>query len=637
MEDKEIKIVKLDWNQAIRSRSGMYIGATNNPSVLLREAVDNSVDELYGSIHTSRIYISTSATDYNVVADNGRGIPITWDDANQMTSAQLACTSTHTGSKFEKEDVAVGMNGIGISATNALSSSFIILSKVTKNNFDKSIPEVKDTWLNGKGDKNELFYVVEFSEGNKVSEGCLFKTEIEDEAYPGLKFPTGMSTITAFKPDPTIFEELNCSIPTKNLTYVLAIMQKIYNRSVSIEVNGKLLQNEFKPYQFEFIKEVKGMDWGGKQRKATFYVNFECDKNLSVADFSGSVNSLVVDRGLHLEAVKQAYTESLRNYFGLAYNNVLSGLRMNVVSIATEVDFSSQTKERCTKIEGLLTSEISKGLTNEFRKIFKANEDYFSDHIQRLNEYIASLTKISTINKVKNAIGTLSGGGTRVRSKVPKAVRDASINNRMDAELFIVEGKSASGTIINTRDPRTQAVLELRGVPMNSVNKDLDEILDNEEMNALISAIGIGVNEYYDEKLARYGKIIIAADADSDGFRIASLILGMIAKKMTFLIRKGMVFVLRSPLYIQDGKFIYQEDLSLLNRDKPYTRIKGLGELNEDQGAAIITNPNTRRLLQITMDNVEDALSLLTSTSARKQLMIDSEVVTDPYNLGFWY
>lgn len=164
-EDSEINIIKLDWNVAIRTRPGMYIGGTENPSVLLREAIDNSIDELYGYSSTSRIFIRTSSenTRWNIVSDDGRGIPIIWDEKYKMTKTQLAITSIHTGSKFNKTDVAIGLNGVGISATNALSERFVMLSKITKDNYNKSINDVKE--LYNAGTCEEIFYCIEYSRG----------------------------------------------------------------------------------------------------------------------------------------------------------------------------------------------------------------------------------------------------------------------------------------------------------------------------------------------------------------------------------------------------------------------------------------------------------------------------------------
>lgn len=623
---EEINIIQLEFPENIRRRPGMYIGSTENPSVLLREAIDNSIDELYGYSGTSRIFIKTSdeSNPWNVIADNGRGIPITWDENKGMTKMQLACTGIHTGSKFDKTDVAIGLNGVGISASNALSEKFMICSRITSSNHDRSTPEVNSFYESNPS--TPAFLCIEFNRGVKSREIIITESELSSI----LGIPKGMNTVTAMIPDSEIFDSIECKVPTKNLTYVFAIMNKIYKRTIQIEVNNVSMVDEFVPYRFEFTKKISS-----NGRSATYYVNFDIDNMMSTSDFSGSVNGLIVNRGLNIDAVKLAYSNALRSVYGLTFNNVLNGIRINSIVVAAEVDFSSQTKERCTKIESMSLDFMSKELVGEFRRLILSNKEVFDPHVQRLTEYINSLTKISTINKIKAAIGTL--GGSRVRSKVPKSVRDASINNRKQAELFIVEGKSASGSIINTRDSKTQAVLELRGVPMNAIDKDLDSILDNEEMRSLISAIGVGVNEHYDKNLARYGKIIIAADADADGGKISSLVLGFIAKKMTFLIEDGMVFVLRSPLYIQGDKYIYSEDVSSLDKSKSFTRVKGLGELSDHQASDIITNKDTRRLLKITMENVNDALNLLTSTSSRKQLMIDQNIISDPYNLGLWY
>lgn len=452
--NEDIDIIALEFPENIRRRAGMYIGATDNPSVLLREAIDNSIDELYGAECTNQIFIKTSNSSsiYNVVADNGRGIPIKWDEDHQMTKMELACTGIHTGSKFNKTDVAIGLNGVGISASRALSKEFYILSRITKDNYIDSTDVVRNYYT--KNNSTQAFFYIKAEKGYKVDEGIL----TEDEVIEKFGVPKGMSTITVIAPDPEIFDSVECSVPVKNLTYVFAIMEKIYHRHIRITVNDVQIHNEFVPYQYEFVKKINR-----EGRSATFYINFELDKMMNVADFSGSVNSLIVDRGLNIEVAKRAYSDALKSVFNLNYQNVLCGIKINSIAIAPEVDFSSQTKERCTKIENFQGEFIVSELTPEFKKIMKANFDEFESHVQRLTEYINSLTKISTINKIKSAIGTI-GGGSRVRSKIPKSVRDAAANQRDECELFIVEGRSAGGSVINTRDPRTQAVMELRGV-----------------------------------------------------------------------------------------------------------------------------------------------------------------------------
>jgi len=197
--------------------------------------------------------------------------------------------------------------------------------------------------------------------------------------------------------------------------------------------------------------------------------------------------------------------------------------------------------------------------------------------------------------------------------------------------------RSAEGSILKARNNTYQAVMALRGIPMNTVNRDLDELFENEEMRSIISAIGVGVNEYHDLSNPRYGKIIIAADADADGGKIASLILGFFAKKMTFMIREGMVYVLDSPLYLQNNKYIFPTDDidNELDKSKPFNRFKGLGELNVDDAKRVLVG-NERRLVKINLGNVDYALSLLTSTNARKELIINKGLLIDPYNTGIF-
>lgn len=635
--DEDINIIQLDFPDNVRLRPGKLIGPTDNPDVLLREIVDNAIDEVFGSTKTDFIYVKIPKTpdEWHLVADNGRGIPILWDNDKQKTKVEMAVSTLDTGSKFYKsiDKVAVGLNGVGSSAVNGLSNRFIILSKVTSKNYDKSIPLVKTVYNRFTSD-TELFYFLEYEKGIKLEEGCLTKDECEERWH--VEFPNGMSTVVFFQPDDQIFKEVIAKYPMKNLAYLNVVTEKFYNKSVRVVINNIPVSEKFIPYKYEFTKRITETDYRGNVKSAQFYINFELDNNMSVVDYSGSVNTLNVDQGIHINMARDAYSKAIADVYNLTHKYTNNGLHLNVIVVAGEVDFSSQTKERCVKLDGLSLNEGVQGLYKEFKKIIKDNSDTFDQHSIRLNEYAESLVKISTINKVKSMLNTEGASDSRSRSKIDISVKDAATNNRKTAELFIVEGKSASGNILKTRNRDTQALIELRGVPLNAINVDLDEFLNNKEMYNIIHAIGVGVNEYYNLKNPRYGKIIIAADSDPDGYRIASLILGMFAKKLTFLIESGMVYVLESALYKQDGKFLYPDEEHLLDRSRPFTRFKGLGELNIEDTKYMITDPSTRRLRQITLEDVSTAFELLTLSSARKQLMIDKEVLVDPFKLGLY-
>lgn len=631
MEEKEIDIIHLKFPFNIRRRPGMFIGATDKADVLLREVVDNSVDELYASKKCDTIDIIINKNSY-IVMDNGRGIPISIDPEEHITKAKMAVTYISTGSKFNKEltGAGVGQNGVGIKAVNALSSRFAIFSRLTKNNYKSSIDVVKSAFMDFK-DKN-LFYVNYYEKGIEVKETVISDEEIQKDF--GFKVPDYAMTITFFEPDKEIFTDPSCKLNIENLSYVNLIMDKFYKRSINILINGEKMKESVKPYKFEFITQTRSSK---TDEAARFYITFEIDKSLTTKESSGSVNSLVVDQGKHLDFVRNSYGKALKDAFNITHNYVMYGYKMLVVVLAGEVDFSSQTKERLSKLCSMTGSETElKPIFNEFRKIFKAkeNQDYFLNHVERLQQFADSVTNISAVEKVKRMVN-ISDGSAKSVFKVPKSVSDASSKDRHLCELFVVEGQSAGGTIRKVRDSRYQAVFFLRGVPMNGINQDLDVLLNNRELNAIISTIGCGVNEHHSTKNPRYGRIIIAADADTDGGHIAALMAGIIAKKMTFLVEEHMLYVLETPLYKQNGIYIYPGEADkLLDRSKPYERYKGLGEIDEPDAKIVICNPEKRRLREVTLDGVRDALSILTRTSARKDLMVKNGVLTDPYNVG---
>jgi len=267
--------------------------------------------------------------------------------------------------------------------------------------------------------------------------------------------------------------------------------------------------------------------------------------------------------------------------------------------------------------------------------IFKENDEEIKLHVDKLNEYASAMENIKVIDKVKSMVNISKGEGDRSRSFLPNKLRDASSKKRTDCELLIVEGDSAGGIILQARDPKFHALLPLRGVPVNAANLNYENLFDNEEMKDLISTIGLGINEYHDTSNPRYGKVIICADSDPDGANISSLVLGAIAKHMTFLIDEEMVYVAEGPLYQQDGKYIYPSDNieEKLNRENPFKRFKGLGELNVDDADNCFINKDQRRLLRITRDNIDEALLILISSGHKRKLMVESGIITNPYGV----
>lgn len=243
-----------------------------------------------------------------------------------------------------------------------------------------------------------------------------------------------------------------------------------------------------------------------------------------------------------------------------------------------------QTKENLKSIVKVKSSDFS-DVVKDIIKIFKSNTDYWDLHVQRLNAYAESMTNISAIDKIKKLVPVASEKGDKSRSLVPKKVSEASapLAERSKCELYICEGNSAAGTLIKARNSRYHAVLPLRGRPKQTTNLDFEQVLDNKEMYDLVATVGMGMNQYYNLDNPRYGKIIIATDADDDGSVIAATLVGTILTHMTFLIDEGMLFVAESPIYRQNGKYFFPSDIDEktgkipgLDLKKTLTRYKGL-------------------------------------------------------------
>lgn len=612
----------------------MIIGSVENPSVLLREVIDNSIDEIYGCSTCNRVYVDTRSTEWNVVADNGRGIPIKLTEEG-ITMTKLATSRMNAGSKFNKTDeVAVGMNGVGIKATNALSERFVICSKVTEQNARLSIPEVEATY-NQLAGAEELFYVLEYAKGIELLESCMTRPDIISTF--GFEFPEGMSTITAFIPDAEIFRSIKIELPSRNLRYLNFIASAVYGKqSLDIVLNGSALTDVYTPFRDVFTcKDIVGFDGTSK---ATFIINFEEDKNLNNREVSGSVNSLPVDRGLHIDLVELAYKEALKDYFKIDHDYLMYGIKLNAIVLAPEVDFSSQTKERLTMLKGFYKGceEAVKPLKKAFIDAMAKNHELWAEHVVRLEELYKSMVQISTIQKIKNLVNISSENDRRYKAQMPVNVDDATDSDRSKCSLYIVEGQSAGGNMVKARDVRYDAIFYLRGKPLNAVHVDQDTLFENKEMNAILNAIGIGVDEYQVLDNPHFGKIIIATDADPDGLNIASMLIAFFCKRMAALVRAGMLYVVQTPLFIQGDKVAYLGDNvdEIIDKSRPFSRIKGLGELDPSELEEHIFDQNKRRLLQITMENADTAISLMTNTLARKNLMVARGIVADPYNCG---
>ena len=529
--EEEIRF--LPPRDAVRLRTSVYLGSTERSDVMIREIIDNSCDEIsegYGDT----VLISNNFNGFCLVSDNARGIPITMSkDRPEITQVELSMSELHSGSKFESGDniARVGLNGCGMSSSCFTSSIFIIMSRITEFNYNRSIVSVKDLWENtGPRNKKDLFYIIVFEEGLKVYEGAGKLKDLEKMIFKDTKnyinIPEGQSTITLFKPDPKIWDNCTPEIPMTNLQYFLLIQEKFFKRKVNVVIDGVNLRGTFNPYKFEFTKTIIPKDTS-MNKQVGLYITFEVDQNLGNAQVYGSVNGLDCNDGIHINLGKNLYKTALKNYFNIKHDCLLNGLRMVIIVLANEVQYNSQTKENLKQITKVKSSDFD-DILKDFQKVFKKNEDYWLPHVEKLNLLAESIKSITAVDKAQKMIDSASGNSVyRNKAKFIDSFVDATGTDRWNCELFICEGKSPWGSLrAGRKDTKHIGLLALRGKVLNTTDKTVDQMLENAELNSIFMAIGLGLDcnnviskaktpeEAYNiiKNKTRYGKIIISTD-----------------------------------------------------------------------------------------------------------------------------
>lgn len=655
--ENEIKLLNFPDN--VRTRPSTYVGGLECPDNIFREVIDNSMDESYAS-SCDKIYIHQNFNGFHLVADNGRGLPIYMSsDIPDITQAEVATSKLHAGSKFVSTGVnRVGMNGLGIKATNALSESFIVFSKINKDNYNKSTNKVKEVWESaGPRSKSDLYYVIMYSKGIKIAESAGKLKDLSKKLWKDnyRDLPEGYSTYVLFIPDPEIWDSVKTRTPNKNLQYFMLIQEKFNKKKVEVIANDKSLIGTFQPYKFETIRTIIPKD-SSKNKQVRMYATFEVDANLGGRETEGSINSLVVNQGHHIQIFEACFKDALIRNYGLSHTYYFNGLKCVVICLAEELLWNSQTKESCKSIAKVKSTDFD-DVTKDIVKIFKSNSDYWDIHVQRLNAYADSMVSLSTMDRIKrDLMKSVTAGGIKGKAFLPDKLSDATAGSkeRMKCELFLTEGNSAGGSLKSGRKSTLyHAVMPLKGRTLNTIDKTADQMLDNKELNTVFQAIGLGIDSYniasdaktneekweIIKKHARYGKIIISTDADDDGFIIAAVLIATFAKFARFLIDFGMLYTIESPIYEQSGRYFFPSDkdsegnIQGFNPSKPYVRFKGLGELNSNQVYDSFYDESKRRLIRITPEGMDKALELVRSIDERKKLLTENGILTNPYNL----
>jgi DNA gyrase subunit B len=623
---KNINVLK--GLEAVRKRPAMYIGDVSSRGLhhLVNEVVDNSIDEAMVG-YCDKIDVQINKDGSVTVSDNGRGIPVDIHPVEKRSALEVVMTVLHAGGKFDKNSYKVsgGLHGVGVSVVNALSE-----------------------WLKVEVRRDGKIYFQEYKRGIPVKPVKeIGKTKRGERG-----------TTTTFYPDSEIFKvtEFRFDILTERMRE-LAYLNKTITINIKDERNGgEEVSFHFKGGLIEFVKYLdasrqalhKTVYIEGEKDNTPVEIAFQYTDGYSENIFSYVNNINTHEGGTHLVGFKTALTRTLNNY---AYKNGLikegkitltgddfrEGLT-GVISVkVAEPQFEGQTK---TKLGNSETKSAVETLVGEkLAEFLEENPPVGKKIIEkcmRAAEAREAARKARDLARRKNALDNMN---------LPGKLADCSITDPEHCEIYIVEGDSAGGSAKQGRDRKFQAILPLRGKILNVEKAKLNKILENNEIRAMISAIGAGLGAEFDHSQSRYGKIILMTDADVDGSHIRTLLLTFLYRHMKELITSGKVYIAQPPLYkIKKGKeefYAYDEKerdqilkrLKVDGKEKEkkkaeekteeqveeegieekeikgvvISRYKGLGEMNPEQLWETTMNPETRTILQVTLESAANA------------------------------
>ena len=587
---KDVRV--LEEVEHIRLNPGMYIGSTQNPTHLIEEALDNALDEaLAGYAKIIAVMIDTKNKTYSVL-DNGRGVPIDGD------TPIIISTKLFSGAKFQDKktayEISSGLHGVGLVAVNALSTNYIV--DIYRDN-QHAMYEFKNTKLVKSS-------IVEFK-----------------EAFP-------FSTKIEFKPDKKYFESLLPDLERIRHRLTTASAEMANDISFVLNIDGK---NEvFKLNMIDhFVKscltlkekvKVTQLNSLKKPEQYNAYFTYEKNEGPLGAKFISSVNLLPVKQGgshvsFFFELLKTFFTTKAKKYgYVFQPSDCLIRLRAYLQVSLIEPKFSGQTKD-------LLLNPRS--YMEKFSKDFKSQLEQFSqDHEDLLKEYLERFQDYRTKLDAKKI--TVNGSGEKRASTKFTKLRDCTTRQ---GELYIVEGESAGGSIIQSRNPKIHAILPLKGKSIPNITTKKN-ILQNKEVGELIKAMGTSVGPDFDITNIRYDKIICATDADHDGNHIACLVTMVMAILMPEIIQAGKYYIAQTPLFaINEGKTFIplwdEKELEKAKKDnRKITRFKGLGELSPFQLKICLLDEKTRNLMPVTYsENIDDLIKIFSSAEEKRKLL----------------
>lgn len=599
----------LNGLEPVRRRPGMYTDTTR-PNHLGQEVIDNSVDEALAG-HAQQIIVTLHPDQSLEVEDDGRGMPVDIHPEEGVPGVELIMTKLHAGGKFSNKsyNFSGGLHGVGISVVNALSTRVDIKVK-----------------------RDGQVYEMAFEHGDKVSELTV----------TGTVGKRNTGTSVHFWPDASYFDSAKFSV-TK-LTYLLRAkavlcpgLKIIFRNLVDNSEQSWQYEDGLRDYLVEAVEELPTLpeepfigSFKGKEEAVDWAVTWLPEGGEGIAE--SYVNLIPTPQGgTHVNGLRQGLLDAMREF--CEFRNLLPrGVKLTPEDIWERCCFILSVKMQDPQFAGQTKERLSSRQTAAF--VSGVVKDAFSLWLNEHTEQAEQLAELC----INNAQRRMRASKKVVRKKVtqgpplPGKLTDCASQDTARSELFLVEGDSAGGSAKQARDRDFQAVMPLRGKILNTWEVESDQILGSQEIHDISVALGVDPDSDDLEKL-RYGKICILADADSDGLHIATLLCALFVKHFRALVDHGHIYVAMPPLYrIDVGKEVHyalDEDekegiLDRIEADKRkgkvnVQRFKGLGEMNPLQLRETTMDPNTRRLVQLTVDDVEATQELMDMLLAKKR------------------
>jgi DNA gyrase subunit B len=620
----------LEGLEPVRKRPGMYIGSTGPSGLhhLVWEVVDNSVDEAMAGFCT-RVDVTILADGGCRVVDNGRGIPTDVHPQYKLSGVEIALTKLHGGAKFGGRGYKVsgGLHGVGVSVVNALSRRLI-------------------AEVDLGGDR----YRMEFVDGGRPTG----KLEV---VGPSPRNRRG--TIITFWPDPTIFDDVNFSART-----IIERLQMYAFLNAGLEITFRDERDSSQaPVSYcyrggivDFVKHLNTTkdplfkrvayfnvveDSGdGKPDEVEVALQWNTGYNEALHSFANGIAT--IEGGTHAEGLKKGLTNVINKYArargilkdkddNLLGEDIREGMCAIVAVKLHDPQFEGQTKAKLgnTSMRSLVERATNDKLANWLEENPAEGRQIVAKAVQASRARVAA----RDAREATRRKSPLEGAG------MPGKLTDCRVRDPREAELFIVEGDSAGGSAVQARDPEHQAILPIRGKILNVERARIDKMLKNNEIQALVAAIGAGIGEDFDVAKIRYGKVVILADADVDGSHIRTLLLTFFFRQMTALVEEGHVYCAQPPLFsttVGKEKMYLKDELARQRfmtehpaHKNPFNRLKGLGEMDWHELGITTMDRAHRTLLRVDVEQAaiaDDMCSVLMGDDVerRKQFIADN-------------